>query len=158
MARPRDRRGGTQSVRSAPGQPYGQRQELEQAQQAVPLPDRRAQLAQATQEAQQMPFEPVGLGAPSQRPDEPLLAGLDQVRAQPPPQRGDPNDPAAIRLAQYLPMLEAMAEKPSASQALRVFVLQLRASLPDDLPIEEIMGRPQEPAVPQGGEQVPPSA
>lgn len=76
MARPRDRRGDTQPVRSAPGQPFGQRQELEQAQEAVPLPDRRAQLAQAIQQAQAMPFQPVGLGAPSQRPDEPLTAGL----------------------------------------------------------------------------------
>ena len=50
-----------QPVRAAAGQPYGQRGAQEAAQRAVPLPGPRDL--------------PTPLGAPSERPDEPLTAG-----------------------------------------------------------------------------------
>ncbi len=54
-----------QPVRAPAGQTYGDRQQQEQAQQAVPLPD-------LTPRLEALP----GITDPSQRPDEPLPAGL----------------------------------------------------------------------------------
>lgn len=89
----------TQPNRVASGQQYGQRQAQEQAQRSVPLPRvaapapppaqagpppgspaaaAAAQSAEqrALQAAEATPFRPVGLAAPSQRPNEPVTAGL----------------------------------------------------------------------------------
>lgn len=73
---------GTQPVRVAPGMPYGQRQQLEAAQRAVPLPEQApgapmAYEGSAVQQAalgMQMP-NITGLGAPDDRPDLPVTAG-----------------------------------------------------------------------------------
>jgi hypothetical protein len=55
----------TQRVTARPSQQYGERAAAENAQRAVPLP------------AMPAPGDPsVALGAPTQRPDEPVTAGL----------------------------------------------------------------------------------
>lgn len=56
------------------GLPYGQKQALEQGQQAVPVAGDPFQ--QALQAAQGMEFAPVGLAESSQRPHQPIQAGL----------------------------------------------------------------------------------
>ena len=80
----------------------------------------------------------VGLGNPSDRPDEPVTAGLGvgpgggpemlQGFQQPAP---GPN-PDVLRLARHLPMLEMLASRPNTSATTRSFVRRLRASLPAD--------------------------
>jgi hypothetical protein len=69
-----------QPIKAPTGGRYGAAQELQQAQQAVPM----AQQAPAGQPnmqdvlAQAQAFEmPVGLAAPTERPDEPITAGMD---------------------------------------------------------------------------------
>ena len=65
----------TQPVRTATGQPYGQAQALEQAQQAAPLPQ-EPNTDQVLAAAQAHQFQPVGINAPTQRPNEPIQHGL----------------------------------------------------------------------------------
>lgn len=71
-----------QPTASASGQPYGQRQALEQAQQAMPLPNNApvlpdAQRAERTMEsARQFQAPQLGFGAPTARPNEPVTAGM----------------------------------------------------------------------------------
>lgn len=70
------------------GQPYGQRQATEQALKAVPAGPGSTPVAppqqtpptgvspEAMAAAQAMPFQPVDLFGPTQRPDEPVTSGL----------------------------------------------------------------------------------
>lgn len=66
---------GTQAVSAPTGLPYGERQALEQAQQQAPLPQ-QAGFDQTLAAAMGHNFQPVGLGAPTQRPHEPITHGL----------------------------------------------------------------------------------
>lgn len=68
----------TQPVQAPTGLPYGESQELQQSQEAAPLPQAAPvdPWEQVMGAAQQMEFSPVGLNAPSTRPDEPVTAGL----------------------------------------------------------------------------------
>lgn len=69
-----------QPIKAPQGGRYGALQELEQAQQAVPLPQQAGpgQMDMQSVLAQAQSFEmPVGLAMPTERPDEPLTAGMD---------------------------------------------------------------------------------
>ena len=55
--------------------PYGQEQALVQAQEAQPLPQQDP-YERVLQAASQFGFSPVGLDAPTERPNEPITAGL----------------------------------------------------------------------------------
>lgn len=126
MPRPR---GGGQPVRAAAGLPYGQGQELAEAQRAIPLADNRAQttaaatanqtpavpqaasapgldqagglLAQAEAAAAATPNATGLLAAPSTRPDEPLTAGLP-IGAGPGPQAIQGRRQQQASVASYL--------------------------------------------------------
>lgn len=67
-----------QAVTAAPDQAYGEAGAQRSGQQAMPLPNEQAAdpMASAMSAAQQTDFQPVGLGAPSARPWEPVQAGL----------------------------------------------------------------------------------
>lgn len=68
--------GPTQPIRVAPGQPYGDRQQLEELQRAAPLPA-AAQSAPGGG-AQGISADAITpLSAPSQKPGEPVTAGVD---------------------------------------------------------------------------------
>lgn len=58
------------------GLPYGERQQLEQAQQAVPVQGQQDWTALAAQAAQHPTQNVTPLDAPTQRPDEPITAGM----------------------------------------------------------------------------------
>jgi len=140
-----------QPVRVASGQPYGQRQQQEQAQRAQPLPNADAIFQQAMAAAGEggglVGAEP--LPDMSQRPDEPVTFGLPTGAgpgpealgplALPPAQR----DPDLIYLASQLPVLEALAERPQASVTLRNLVRRLRSMIPPDFDFKELMAGPQ---------------
>ena len=70
---PRNRRG-TQPVRVPTGGPQGQRQQLETAQQVIPLPDRQSGGAPPPQ-TNGAPVERPDVFGPTARPNEPLTAG-----------------------------------------------------------------------------------
>lgn len=68
-----------QPVRAASGQQYGKRQQQEQAQRAIPLPQQqvpRLDLNAVLQSAQNAPAPAGLLAGPSDSPDEPVTAGL----------------------------------------------------------------------------------
>ena len=70
---------------------------------------------------------------PTERPDEPLTAGLPIGPGPGPEVLGAiPDDDAldAQALAPYLPTLELMASSPNASTAMRNFVRRLRSAAP----------------------------
>ena len=82
-------RSSRQPNRVPTGLPYGEATQLENAQRAAPLPGgaqpvaqpqvnpRRQMLAQAIESARAMPNDGQPFGAPSDRPNEPITAGVD---------------------------------------------------------------------------------
>lgn len=67
-----------QSVRVPTGQPYGEAQASSESQSQMPL-QQEAQVdpfQRVVQAAQQTPFQPIGLNAPTERPNEPITHGL----------------------------------------------------------------------------------
>ena len=77
------------------------------------------------------PSQLTPFGAPTQRPDEPLSAGLSGGPGagpsiiQPPPMSPEDQD----RLRSYLPTLIVLASSSDASPAVKQFVTQLRGEL-----------------------------
>lgn len=130
-------------VTTAPGQQYGQRAAQEAAQQAVPMgkpvtPPASAAGASASSApvagpAGPLPGQVTPLGAPTERPGEPVTAGLPmgagpgpEVLGMAPQQQGED----LTDILPYLPMLEFMASQPGASSQTRNFVRRLRAAKP----------------------------
>ena len=79
-------------------------------------------------------MEPVTpLFAPSQRPDEPITAGIAMGDGPGPEVLGINNNldtqEDKDRMLSYLPALEVVAASPNSSQAFRNYVRQLRANL-----------------------------
>ena len=70
-------RAGTQAIQVPTDTRFGQRKQLEAAQDAIPLPDNQTQAPAPTQAgaAQPMPQSLVDVFGSSQRPSEPLTAG-----------------------------------------------------------------------------------
>lgn len=111
--------GSNQPVRDLPNAKYGENAAFRGAQQAAPMSGGMPDLSGI------VPF-----GAPTQRPDEPLTAGL------PTGQGGGPSVPAvpmsndaAKKLQSYLPVLTLLASQDDADPATRQFVRQLRGDL-----------------------------
>lgn len=133
---------------SAPtGQAYGARAEQIAAQRAIPIArpatdsvpvapgpvaGGAAGLGGATSPGPAVPPRDVTpLGAPTDRPDEPVTAGVP-VGPGPGPEIANllEDDNGAKDLAMYLPMLEFMASQPGASSQTRNFVRRLRGAAP----------------------------
>ena len=118
---------GRQPQRIASGGDYGERQEMESLQAGAPM----RETGSAAQAAAPMaaPIDPSSLtplDAPTARPDEPVVAGMEQFTATPPSQL---DDQTRERLRTYLPNLLWLASRPQASEQTRQFVRQLRADL-----------------------------
>ena len=81
--------------------------------------------------AAQAPVTP--LFAPTQRPDEPITAGIPMGAGPGPEVLGINNNldtqEDKDRMLSYLPALEVVAASPGSSQAFRNYVRQLRANL-----------------------------
>lgn len=139
----RTRRGGYSNrtdklaVQTPKGQAYGERQASEESQRAVPLPDANAQFQQTLAAAQAHDFQPVGLGQPSSRPDEPLTAGMP-IGAGAGPESANliynapTTDPDLMTLAGYVPTLELLAMQPGTTEATRNLIRRLRGGAPSD--------------------------
>lgn len=116
-----------QPVRAPSGGAYGERQNLEQLQQAAPLSASPGGDVGAPE-----PVDPteglVGFGEPSQMPDEPVTAGAALGAGPGLEALGLPNQPDEDmkRLVGYLPVLEHMANQVGASKAARNLVRQLK--------------------------------
>lgn len=106
------------------GQPYGAATQQAQAQQVAPVA------------APPMPA-PGSLGAfnrPTERPDEPITAGLPSGPGPGPEVLGalgeEPDQGELRDMAVYLPMLEMLASLPDSTMATRNFVRRLRGAVP----------------------------
>lgn len=114
---------------------YGEGVETAAIKGGAPLaqtPDvRGARASDVRAAAAQAPVTP--LFAPSQRPDEPITAGIPMGEGPGPEVLGINNNQDTeqdrIRLISYLPALEAAAADPNSSQAFRNYVRMLRANL-----------------------------
>lgn len=133
-------RGGSRSGR--PGQNYANRSDLQNAPRLAPTaqtgqPYGQAGAQLAAQESVPMGPPPIPLSAPTQRPSEPVQAGLslgpgpgpDSIPAIAPAPSVDPD---LIALAPYLPALEIMTTLPTSSSATRNFVRRLRGAIPPE--------------------------
>jgi hypothetical protein len=134
-----------QGTAVASGQPYGQRQELEQAQAALPVPDEQARWQQALEQGAGMGDQAVGLGAPSGRPGEPVTAGLPMGPGPGPEavqQHRDPEGipPELVAAARWLPAAELRAADPRTSSAFRQYVRYVRSQLPADFNFADLEG------------------
>jgi hypothetical protein len=95
-------------------------------------PDVRGARASEVRAAAQEAVTP--LYAPTQRPEEPITAGIP-MGAGPGPEVLGMNQPSADtdadrqKLLSYLPALETIAQSPSSSQSFRNYVRLLRANL-----------------------------
>ena len=114
---------------------YGEGVETQAIKSGAPLaqtPDvRGARASDVRAAAAQAPITP--LFAPSQRPDEPITAGIPMGEGPGPEVLGINNNQDTeqdrIRLISYLPALEVAAADPNSSQAFRNYVRMLRANL-----------------------------
>lgn len=119
---------------AAPGQTYGAAKQQVDAQRAVPMASGPS-LPQADPAAAgplTTPVNVVPLDAPSNAPDEHVLAGAPMGPGPGPESLAvnmTPN-PDLERLGQWLPVLELAASEPNSSAALRQFVRQIRGNLP----------------------------
>lgn len=125
---------GRQPVRDLPNAKYGEGQAYQQAEQAAPMAETPGGNAAPPQG---LPSGPdlsglVPLDAPSQNPDEDVLAGA----APPLPESAGPGGARipmtperAARLRSYLPVLVMLASQPDADPNTRQFVRKLRAEI-----------------------------
>lgn len=116
-----------QPVRAPSGGKYGERQELEQLQQAAPVSASPGGDVGAPQPAD-ITAGLVGFDAPTQMPDEPITAGAAMGEGAGPEALSLPNAPDEDlrRLVAYLPVFEHMANQPGSSKAARNLVRQLK--------------------------------
>mgnify|MGYP003146841428 FL=1 len=114
------RKGKGQKVSSASGQTYGDRVAQEEAQKAMPLPER----------PRITPGAAGSLTRPSEQPRQPLTAGLPMGAGAGPESliRPAPKPSPVISesLGRVLPLLISRAEMPDASSEFRQFVRKAR--------------------------------
>ena len=127
--------GNGQSGRDYTGFAYGQNLALAEQQSGAPMakaPSLTGTTASPISMASNLP-QVTPLTAPSERPDEPVTAGVAMGPGAGPealtlPGTGDTSEDKQ-RLLSYLPALEVAAQSPNSSQAFRNYVRVLRANL-----------------------------
>jgi hypothetical protein len=139
---------GAQGTYAPTGLPYGEATAARRAMQAAPLPANRGTPAPAPTRASPARQAPAGqpagpppdiwsiLARPTNRPDEPLTAGLpvgagiNQIISGLTPGGGPPPDLADLeRMRPVMPTLEAIANLPDSSDFFRAKVRELRGML-----------------------------
>jgi len=112
-----------QPMRAIPDAAYGEQAEFMNIQGAAPMYEESGPSAPM----------PLGIDAPTTRPDEPITAGAAMgpgpgMDALPSLDNALSEDMRAI--ARYLPMLESRADSPDAPQSFRMFVRYLKGYRP----------------------------
>ncbi|MFF6988365.1 hypothetical protein [Streptomyces sp. NPDC010273] len=116
-----------QPVRVPSGGAYGDRQNLQQLQQAAPVGASPGGDVGSPQPAD-VGANVIGFDQPTQQPDTPVTAGAPAGAGPGPEALGLPNqvDEDLRRLVLYLPVFEHMANQPGSSKAARNLVRQLK--------------------------------
>lgn len=127
LARRTDGGPGKQPIRVPSGGAYGDRQALEQMQQAAPVAASPGGDVGAPEPADLM-SQVVGFDQPTQQPDTPVTAGAALGDGPGLEALGLPNQPDEDlrRLVAYLPVFEHMANQVGSSKAARNLVRQLK--------------------------------
>ncbi|MBA2951428.1 hypothetical protein [Streptomyces himalayensis] len=114
-------------MRAPSGGAYGERQALEQMQQAAPVSASPGGDVGAPQAAD-LTADLVGFDAPTQEPETPVTAGAELGDGPGLEALGLPNQPDddMRRLVAYLPVFEHMANQPGSSKAARNLVRMLK--------------------------------
>lgn len=128
--------GGKQPARYVAGMNYGEGQEFYDLQTAAPMSESGPNIPAARARTAMNIADPVvPLDAPTQRPDEPVTAGVDagagpgsEILSSPAAVAAQNNDDIA-RMAALLPVYARIAESPYASNATRNFYRYLRSQL-----------------------------
>lgn len=125
---------GRQPTRALPDAKYGEQQAYQAAQQAAPMSgDIGGSIPSSGGMTPPDLSQIVPFGAPSQRPDEPITAGMPGGLGAG-PAYGQPQQPTmtpetAARMRSYLPVLIQLASREDSDPNTRQFVRQLRAEL-----------------------------
>jgi hypothetical protein len=122
-----------QPIRDLPNAKYGENAAFRTAQQAAPMSPNGAGSGAAPAAPSLGPDLSgiVGLGEPSQRPDEPITAGMPFGAGPGPTTAPDTNmtPEVAARLRSYLPVLILLASQDDVDPHTKQFVRQLRGEL-----------------------------
>lgn len=118
--------GDVQKAQDLPNADYGEQQAYQAQQAGAPMAAQPDVMSQA--HAQNM-ASIVPMGAPTQRPGEPVTAGAASGAGPGPESLDLPNmqQQDVQQLASYLPVFEFMANQPNASWASRNLVRQIKA-------------------------------
>lgn len=130
---------GRQPTRPLPNAKYGEGQAFEQAQSAAPMSGDIGALPTPSPSGGPAPAGPdlsglIPLDAPSQRPDEPLTAGMSGgmgagPSVHPAGPRVEMTDEHKGRLRSYLPALILMASRDDVDPSTKQLIRQMRADL-----------------------------
>ena len=121
----------SQPVRNPGGMPYGENADFQDIQSSAPMAATRTPQTQGQRAASQPGATPIGLAAPTERPDEPLTegnplgpgAGPDVLSVLPPRAQSAQD---AVALKKYLPSLQATANMQGVPPSFVKFVQYLR--------------------------------
>lgn len=126
--------GPAQAMRDLPDAAYGEQAAMQETQAGAPMAMAEGALPPGSAPGPGAPVDVIPFGAPSSRPDEPITSGADMG---PGPGMGslglttmdDLLKKDKQYLAQYLPVLEYLANLPSSMPSLRSMVRKIKASL-----------------------------
>lgn len=138
-----------QPPRAPTGLPQGEHKALIDSQKSVPIPNAAGRTQMAIQQALQGGQPPLGDGAmmlnPTGNPLEPVTHGLPIGAGAGPEAIAAPAVPTTVddyAMAGYLPMLEALADRPNTTAATRAWVRRVRGTLPANITMQSIV-KPQ---------------
>ena len=118
---------------TATGQPYGAAKAQREAMEAIPLRRSDVPVPQAGGAPVMGPGRPpLPFNRPTERPDEPITAGLSTGAGVGPEALNlrSAKDADLSTLAPYLPTLELLASQPNATVATRNLIRRIRGSMP----------------------------
>lgn len=124
------------------GLAYGEGKALADAQRALPVADQQSpgRVTAIYDAARSYSAPSIGLGRPSDRPDEPITAGIDMgagpgsdsldLSAYPTP-GASTTDPDLAEAVRFLPTLEMVASLPGSTVSFRNYVRRIRGAAGD---------------------------
>lgn len=126
--------GPSQAMRDLPDAAYGEQASFREQQAGAPMAMAESALRPSPGEGGSAPVDVVPFGAPSNRPDEPITAGAPVGLGPGPEALGLTTEEELLKrdkqyLANYLPVLEFLANRPNAMPSLRSMVRKIRAAV-----------------------------
>lgn len=126
--------GPSQAMRDLPDAAHGEQAAFQEAQAGAPMAMAEGALSPSAGGPGGTPVDVIGFGAGTNRPDEPITAGAPMGPGAGPDSLGLTTEEDLLRkdkqyLANYLPVLEFLANRPNAMPSLRSMVRKIRAAV-----------------------------